>query len=308
MLRVIEQSYEIIPCGTLEALEAAGRTAYKSEGKIAVGSAKTFVASMISRGHESVLEHYPLRFELSNFDFDRTLDEVRIILEETTGFHHSIQEGHLYLSMNARTLRDAMRRVDGNLVRTLAYYARLKEPELFADLEDRGRSFLSYAGVREIDDLYIAKTLRPEEAAKHIYRSVRFITDRGVTHELVRHRRDMAYTQESTRFCNYAGGNMTFIKSVVMEAGKAVWMQAAKQAELNYNSLIEAGDKPQIARGVLINALKTEIVVTTNLKQWNHLLLQRSAKDAHPQFRALAQPLLEDLRAEWPRLIFIDSY
>jgi thymidylate synthase (FAD) len=146
-----------------------------------------------------------------------------------------------------------------------------------------------------------------ESVLEHFNISVNFITDRGVTHELVRHRL-CAYTQESTRYCNYSKKGMTFIKPVFWEEVDPTfhlyreWFTAMAESEIAYNTLMEHGASPQEARTVLPNSLKTEIVCTTNIREWRHILKLRTAKTAHPQMRALMIPLLDELKGLLPVL------
>ena len=163
---------------------------------------------------------------------------------------------------------------------------------------------------------FIAKIIKlgHEAVLEHASFSVRFITDRGVTHELVRHRL-CAYTQESTRYCNYGGKDMLFIKPVFWEwqenknkevisidAKALVWQYNMWTLEVAYNKLIKMGATPQEARSVLPNSLKTEIVCTANIREWRHIMRLRTAKSAHPQMRALMIPLLKELREKLPAL------
>lgn len=140
---------------------------------------------------------------------------------------------------------------------------------------------------------------------EHENLSVRFVCDRGVTHEIVRHRL-AAYSQESTRYCNYSGSGIVLIHPPGLtdqqkeRREKHFWTVQAL-----YDQEISEGLSPQIARGVLPNALKTEIVMTANLREWRHVLKLRTSKAAHPQMRELMQPLLEEL---WSRLpVFFDD-
>jgi len=128
--------------------------------------------------------------------------------------------------------------------------------------------------------------------------TVRIICDRGVSHEIVRHRL-AAYSQESTRYCNYAGdkfGNeITVIEPFFFknDAKKhSRWHQSCREAQYNYFDLLELGASAQEARSVLPNSLKTEIVVTYNLREWRHFFTLRAAKTAHPQMQQVAIPLL----------------
>lgn len=143
-----------------------------------------------------------------------------------------------------------------------------------------------------------------ESVIEHVSLTVRFICDRGVTHEIVRHRL-CAFTQESTRYCNYAKKGVTFIRPFFWNddpVEMALWEGYMRQAELVYNGLIDSGSTPQQARSVLPNSLKTEIIVTANLREWRHIMRLRTAKDAHPQMRQLMIPLLKELRDKLPVL------
>jgi len=182
----------------LKRLERAGRVCYKSEDKITEGSAEKFLANIIRRGHESVLEH-----------------------EKVT---------------------------------------------------------------------------------------VSLICDRGVTHELVRHR-IASYSQESTRYCNYAndkfGGELTFIRPCFWaedDPKYAVWKEQMQRVEDAYIRLIADGASPQEARSILPNSLKTEIVVTMNIREWRHFFRLRAAPAAHPQMQEVAIMLLRAFQAEIPVL------
>lgn len=141
---------------------------------------------------------------------------------------------------------------------------------------------------------------------EHASITVRFTCDRGVTHELVRHRL-AAYSQESTRYANYAqakfGSEITVVKPPFWEDGSseyALWREAMESAERLYMALLEAGARPEQARSVLPNSLKTEIVMTCNLREWRHVIDLRCSKPAHPQIREIMLPLLEDFNARLP--------
>ncbi len=143
-----------------------------------------------------------------------------------------------------------------------------------------------------------------ESVIEHDFVSVRFICDRGVTHELVRHR-IASYTQESTRYCNYSAKGMTFIRPPWGLTNSDVsYLEAA---ESKYNQEIKQGQTPQQARYFLPNGLKTEIVCTTNIREWRHILRLRTSKAAHPQMRELMLPLLRELKTRIP-LLFDDIY
>lgn len=140
-----------------------------------------------------------------------------------------------------------------------------------------------------------------ESVLEHMNISVRFICDRGVSHELVRHR-IASFSQESTRYCNYVGDTITFINPLLEEGTEAysVWHLAMENAEYDYNRLIRAGCKPQIARSVLPNSLKTELVMTANIREWRLFFHLRCDKAAHPQMRQLTIPLYEEMCTRFP--------
>ena len=150
-----------------------------------------------------------------------------------------------------------------------------------------------------------------ESVLEHEKITVSLICDRGVTHELVRHR-IASYSQESTRYCNYMGEKfgreLTFIKPCFWaedDPKYAVWKEQMAQLEETYQRLLEAGASPQEARSILPNSLKTEIVVTMNLREWRHFFRLRTAPAAHPQMREAADMLLAAFQAELP-VIFDD--
>lgn len=140
-----------------------------------------------------------------------------------------------------------------------------------------------------------------ESPLEHQSITVRIVCDRGISHELVRHRL-ASYTQESTRYCRY-GGEMQFIKPVDVPRNTVeyvVWEQGCEAAEKAYNRLLASGVKPETARSVLPNCLKTEIVMTANLREWRHILKLRTAPDAHPDMRVIMCDLQEQLREKIP--------
>ena len=145
-----------------------------------------------------------------------------------------------------------------------------------------------------------------EAVLEHCSFTVKFICDRGVSHEIVRHRL-AAYCQESTRYCNYANdkfnGEITVIKPMFLEVGTdgwELWHDACAMAERFYFDLLDFGCTPQEARSVLPNSLKTEVVMTANIREWRHFLKLRCSPAAHPQMREVALILLEKVHALIP--------
>lgn len=147
-----------------------------------------------------------------------------------------------------------------------------------------------------------------EAVIEHASVTAKFTVDRGVSHEIVRHRM-ASYAQESTRYCNYAkdkfGEEITVIEPCFFPRGTAEWNEWEKgceAAEKSYFSLLEAGATPEKARTVLPNSLKTELVMTANMREWRHFFKLRTDKPAHPQMREVALLLLAYFKEQIPVL------
>ena len=153
--------------------------------------------------------------------------------------------------------------------------------------------------------------------------TVKFTCDRGISHEIVRHRM-ASYAQESTRYCNYEkdkfGNEITVIKPLFYQQTNGakgedqydneywkfdLWLQSCQQAEKTYLDLLNRGSTPQEARSVLPNSLKTELVMTANYREWRHFFKLRTSPAAHPQMREITIPLLKELQSRIP-IIFDD--
>lgn len=144
-----------------------------------------------------------------------------------------------------------------------------------------------------------------EAMLEHASITVKFVVDRGISHELVRHRL-ASFAQESTRYCNYSkddfGSEITFIIPEYLEyksEGWNIWKESMKQAEDAYFKMLDFGLSPQQARAVLPNSLKTEVVMTANLREWRHFFKLRALGTTgkpHPQMLEVAVPLLEDMK------------
>lgn len=155
-----------------------------------------------------------------------------------------------------------------------------------------------------------------EAMLEHGSISVKFVCDRGVSHELVRHR-FASFAQESTRYCNYAGDkfgkDLTFIKPCFFQDTSekyGSWAAVMQYAELYYIDLIEQGASPQEARSVLPNSIKTEVIMTANFREWRHFFKLRAIGTTgkpHPQMKELTVPLLRRFCDLYPP-IFDDLY
>ena len=139
-----------------------------------------------------------------------------------------------------------------------------------------------------------------ESVVEHACASFRIVCDRGVSHEIVRHR-IASYSQESTRYCNYSkdkfGNEITVIQppgigdADTQPAEWRAWFAAMIATEEAYNKMIAAGCSPQIARSVLPTCLKTELVMTANFREWMHFIKLRTDPAAHPQIRPIAEEI-----------------
>lgn len=147
-----------------------------------------------------------------------------------------------------------------------------------------------------------------EAVLEHCSFTVKFIVDRGVSHEIVRHR-IASYCQESTRYCNYSkdkfDNEITFIKPCFWEENNPCyigWKNICEKSEDMYFSMLELGATPQEARSILPNSLKTELVMTANIREWRNFFKLRTEQAAHPQMREVAVPLLKELQSKIPVL------
>jgi len=154
----------------------------------------------------------------------------------------------------------------------------------------------------------IAQVKKHVSVIEHASATVRFIVDRGVSHEIVRHRL-AAYSQESTRYCNYCSEKFGREITVILppfwsecDHRYVFWRTACETAELQYNALLDYGASPQEARSVLPNSLKTEIVMTCNMREWRHVFSLRTSPAAHPQMREVMCPLLAEFKQHLPEL------
>jgi thymidylate synthase (FAD) len=314
-MKIIKAGYEIWPSiaqdNVLQRIEQAGRVCYKSESNITDDSAKVFCSNIIKRGHEAVLEHGVLCFEVSKLVF-HILTEYNNMLVKS-GFKSFLRftrcERYI-VSANVRAWRDfckAVKEFNHGFPHffkhiTSSYpilFPEYQNDELFGDGGDMDNTCV----------LIDTSTLtNPLEIMVHNNVTVKFIVDRGVSHEIVRHR-TASFCQESQRYCNYSkdkfGNEITFIEPLFWdEYSKAYiyWKGACSIAESDYFSLLKCGATPQEARTVLPNSVKTEVVMTANCECWHHFFALRTSYAAHPQMREVAIPLLKDFTRLVPAL------
>lgn len=274
-MRLIKPSFEIIEQkpgvdGLLQHIERCGRTCYKSEDKITEDSAEKFVNMLVNRGHTAMVEHGTVYLKYDIIEHGS--------MNLPNKYHFNKYSVVTVGTLHGYETPEYKEKFDGH---TYAYITTNYRVLLQNDW---------------LDDL----KYQCEPSEHHVKRvTVKFVCDRGVSHEFVRHR-VFSFAQESTRYCNYSkdkfGNELTFIEPCWDwgRDGFVAFQTALVEAENMYLYLLQNGWKPQQARAILPNSLKTELIMTGTIKQWEGFFKLRDAKDAHPQARELAQPLHEE--------------
>lgn len=290
-MKLIKPSFEIWEQpsgleGVYKQIERAGRICYKSEDKITEDSAKSFVDRMIKSGHGAMSEHGTVYLKVFN-----VIENSELIDKYKSNKYSVVKEGTEVYNCHGDILYGSCKCITTN-------YRVLVENGWLDDLK------------------YICEPTEYHERRV----TVHFVCDRGVSHEFVRHR-VMSFAQESTRYCNYSkdkfGNELTFIQpcwldderlklygpyhTVIRDKSlESIFIASLNNAEKDYIDLIDLGWKPQEARAVLPNSLKTELVVTGFVSDWNHFfdLRARGTTGApHPQAKELAEPLMKEFIA-----------
>ena len=318
-MKLIKQSYYIITeKDTYKLIELAGRTAYKSEDKITDDSAEKFCQKIFNSKHWSVLEHSNIIFQINLNIYDAILSTNYNKFLTLTEYN-----GRYLVSGNIRAWLDFF----DNLQYTAWWSHNRDFCLIYSILSSRYPIFFinqdSYPVIRGDKSCKLPRTIEFEELSSnervcHHRISVRFITPRSLSHEIVRHR-TCSFTQESTRYCTYktgctyiipewtkeiVPGNYSYSQEYnVSNINEFNWFYAMLKLENIYKDLLTNGLKPQQARGILPNDLKTEIVVTANLIDWNRFFNLRISSGAHPQMVELVTPLYKELKQSYPNLI-----
>ena len=286
-------------------LETCGRLCYKSEDKITEDSALPFVTKIAAHGHNSVLEMaaVTLRVTCSAEDADS------FILLQPKYFSVDRMENGLLVTGSIRSFREMFpRATDNKVVHAMVSFLAGRDPYLYQGVYDPekaqpapadiGVEKLSLETVEKLDDALIMK---------HRYVGVKFIVNRAVTHELVRHRA-CSFLQESQRYCRYSkdkfGNQVTFIKPMFYKEDSEeymLWKKAMEHTEKLYLQLLETST-PQAARTVLPNSCKTEIIMYCNLTEWKHIISLRTPPAAEPSMREIMIPLEEEMIKRYPMM------
>lgn len=268
-------------------IEMIGRTCYKSTSAMTDETAHKFYSALAARNHTAMLEHAWFTFYVTEEVYGMCISE-RFLYSTNT-------DGRMIVSGNLRAWNEA------KIIPVLAELYAQDELLVYKDvpkeeLEKR------VDGVILTDADEIAE-LTEAEYAIHKCVSFKFICDRGVTHEMVRHR-PASFAQESTRYCNYGmekfGSEITVIEPAFLEGKNPeayrAWELGCEAGEKAYFAMLDAGATPQEARAVLPNSLKTEIIMSANVAEWDHFFNLRSRGTTgapHPDMKRVADIALE---------------
>ena len=310
-MRVIPASFEILDDldkqGLITRIEACGRVCYKSEDKISQASALPFVKAIIRHGHNSVMEMGVMTLKIVADD------------QDITGLFRTIPKylfldrmiDHLLVTGSVRAFRELiMFHGREKIVTAIGDFLLARHPIMFEDLTSAysarkaGDMLVDKVGLDEVD------RFEKRLLARHRHIAVKFIVNRAVTHEIVRHR-PCSYLQESQRYCRYDGdkfgSQVTFIKPLFFSEGSEeyrLWEKAMEETEQLYLELLKT-TSPQAARTVLPNSCKTELIAYCNLVEWHHIFRLRTSKAAEPSMREVMIPLLKCFQKRFPA-VFAD--
>lgn len=314
-MKIVNSSHEIWQRpGTdendiLRFIERVGRVCYKSEDKITDGSAETFVGNIIKRNHGAVLEHGSLLFRMSVETYATVKKEIAY-LEDHCEFKSflrgtiNMHDEYGIISGNVRAWRDFIAAnvewvgvIPAYIYSVIYDYPKLF-PEYAAGVDGEVARLFRYFTPITVDDLQTE-----QEHMVHHDITMKFICDRGVTHEIVRHR-PASYAQESTRYCNYSGAKFGSEITVVAPSwcdtgslGYEEWKAACENAETRYIWMTQSmGCTPQEARSVLPTSTKAELVMTASIGEFRHFFKLRTDSAAHPDIRALTIPALASVK------------
>lgn len=311
-MKIVPPSYEVLDHLDRQSLavriELCGRICYKSEDRIDQDSAIPFVAKMAEHGHNSVLEMGVVTLEMTCTDEEQVTE---FFLLRPRYLHIDREANRLLITGSIRSFRELLLFHPENAV-VLSACAFLNERHSYffkGVLPEGGlqpAASDSFIKVRKVE-LDEVDQLPPDSLASHRYIAVKFIVNRAVTHEIVRHR-PCSFLQESQRYCRYSedkfGSEVSFIKPMFFLEGSpeyALWEKAVHETEQLYLKLLETST-PQAARTVLPNSCKTELIVYANLKEWRHIFSMRTTKAAEPSMREVMIPLQEDFQQRFPSI------
>ena len=311
-MKIINQSGRLmIPEMPMKHIEQIGRICYKSEDKIADGTDRKFITQLFNNKHHAMLEHYRFIMEIS----PTIWEPLEVVKCDHIQMTHCTYNGRdrFVISFNARALMELPERCDSYHHGVLKLAMQGVVDELISHIIRRYDCYelFGYDREKELPPLSTGvefiennpQAMTKEEWQYHGWFSAHMITDRGISHEIVRHREETSFAQESTRYCNYnKSGEITVIDQGFDGDEYTVWYNCTKSCEDAYNKLVEMGVKPQMARSLLPTCLKTEIVMTAPIFEWEHffnLRLFGKTGAPHPMMVQLAQQIYEAQEVEF---------
>jgi len=297
-MRIIEPSTEILfdldKASLATRIEICGRLCYKSEDKITDDSNVAFVEKVVKLAHNSVLEMGVFTLKLTSLSFN----SINTYLATNRKYLFDTRKGaaELLITGSVRAFREYCMFNSNAVAEAILTFLKKAHPLFYKDVAD----IVGYGEQIKVEKVRLENLQREcgdEEYKKHRHVAVRFICNRAVTHEIVRHR-PVSYLQESQRYCRYDkaqfGNEVTFIKPMFFEEGTTkyqLWFESCKESEQAYLDLLSQKASPQASRTVLPNSCKTEIIMYCNLTQWQHFFNLRIAGGAEPSMRELTIPL-----------------
>ena len=315
-MNLVKACYKFVERDTTckKLIERVSRVCYKSEGLIKDGSDDRLVDKLIKRKHYAMLEHATLIYQFNSENYHALQANLEMLQKNKDANYKpylrftNINSRYI-VSGNVRAWMEFVEGWENTHGNTLPGYMLT----IINDSEGLLPSPSCYIGMyHPVIQRMKVEQLTEEEKWIHEDVTVEFTVDRGVTHEMVRHR-DASFAQESTRYCNYTNdkfdGNvklldieggiqmddcMCNLEGANIVAIIMLWHKAMQQAEDNYKELISLGASPQIARSVLPSSTASTIVITANLREWKHFFDLRADSHAHPQMQEVAYPLLVD--------------
>lgn len=318
-MKIIKPSIEIMRHGMEteiitpeQHIEKVGRTCYKSEDKITPTSAAKFVGGLVKRGHEAMIEHFSPIFKVEEDVYAEFLNDYEIMQHVVSEVNPKQYLRPFIRFSDVRTETDSRYIVSGNMRAWRDYAKACVEdfgyiPKYMYGLVHKFEVFFpefidmvpeNYED--KMSQIAVTDLVGDFEHTMHHDITVKFICDRGVSHNIVRHR-TASFAQESTRYCNYSlgkfGGEITVIAPSWCDEDSiqySSWKSGCTMAEVAYFDLINDGCSPQEARSVLPNSLKTEVIMTGNLDCWEHFFHLRCASDAHPDIQVVAKMVRDE--------------
>lgn len=288
-------------------IEKCGRICYKSHDLINENSYIKFSKMILNKNHLTVFEHYNIILEV-DFNIYAELKRLDYSKYQNPVFIRMSKINKFIISGNIRSFRSLYENFKNNLHYSLEIISFLKEKyDFLFDLDEIHQNIPN----KNVWFAYI-DNFSEEERRIHETITFHFITSRGVTHELVRHKQQIVYSQESTRYCDYTKGkfgeSITVTKPVYLDPSSPeynCWIECMESCNKNYTKLRKLGWVAEKARGVLPIDLKTEIIVTATIWEWDQIFAQRLSKFAHPNIRYLMIDTFNIVINHYPKELFI---